>query len=177
MAPNIHELEYYCLTFRYKECPIYRKHHREGESVGHNGIERRKHERFKAAIPVTIGLIDLKREKTTEAEIRGVTTDISMEGLGLELKYPEAGLYPFGTGFGTKIVGEGREFDVEINLRVGRDTVTGVGEVRWTAAPSRSVMKMGVFLKEIIEGGTEGWRDFVMSRSKGAPGSRQELKE
>ncbi|MFX0198207.1 MAG: hypothetical protein ACFFCW_18980 [Candidatus Hodarchaeota archaeon] len=31
-APNVHEIEHYCLTFTYEECPIYRKHHREGRA-------------------------------------------------------------------------------------------------------------------------------------------------
>ena len=128
-----------------------------------SGVERRKHERFKAAIPVSISLINLKREKTVEAHIRGVTTDMSMEGLGLELKYPEAGMFPFGR----RIMGEKREFDLEINAKVGGDSVRGVGEVRWTSTPSPSVRKMGVFLKEIIEGETETWRNFVISQSRG----------
>ncbi|NIO22359.1 MAG: hypothetical protein GTN76_16945 [Candidatus Aenigmarchaeota archaeon] len=98
-----------------------------------------------------------------EAQFRGLTTDISMEGLGLELKYPEAGMFPFGT----RIMGEERKFDLEINAKVGRDSVRGVGEVRWASTPSPSVMKMGVFLKEIIEGETETWRNFVISRSRG----------
>jgi hypothetical protein len=129
----------------------------------YNGVERRKHERVKAAIPVNIGLINLKRENNIEAQFRGVTTDISMEGLGLELKYPEAGMFPFGT----RIMGEEREFDLEINAKVGRDTFRAVGEVRWASTPSPSVMKMGVFLEEIIEGETETWRNFVISRSRG----------
>jgi hypothetical protein len=129
----------------------------------HSAVERRKHERFKATIPVSISLINLKREKTIEAHITGVTTDISMEGLGLELKYPEAGMFPFGT----RIMGEEREFDLEINAKVGGDSVRGVGQVRWVSIPSPAVMKMGVFLKEIIEGETETWRNFVISRSTG----------
>ena len=129
----------------------------------YNGVERRKHERFKAAIPVNIGLINLKRENNIEAQFRGVTTDISMEGLGLELKCPEAGMFPFGT----RIMGEEREFDLEINAKVGRDSFRGVGEVRWASTPSPSVMKMGVFLEEIIEGETETWRNFVTGRSRG----------
>ena len=129
----------------------------------YSGVERRKHERFKAAIPVNIGLINLKTENNIEAQFRGVTTDISMEGLGLELEYPEAGMFPFGD----RLTGEEREFDLEINAKVGRDSIRGVGEVRWASTPSPSVMRMGVFLKEIIEGETETWRDFVISRSRG----------
>ena len=129
----------------------------------YSGVERRKHERFKAAIPVSISLINLKREKTLEAHFMGVTTDICMEGLGLELKYPEAAMFPFET----RVVGEKRKFDLEINAKVGRDSIRGVGEVRWTSIRSSSVMKMGVFLKEIIEGETDYWRNFVISRSRG----------
>ena len=172
-VPNVHELEYYCLTFRYKECPAYKKHHLEGEPVLYSGHERRKHERFKAAIPVNVGLINLKREKTIEAHFWGVTTDISIEGLRLELKYPEAGMFPFGM----RIMGEEREFDLEVTVKVGQESVRGVGEVRWASIPSPSVMRMGVFLKEIIEGETGKWRDFVMSRGKRIPGVTQELKE
>jgi hypothetical protein len=129
----------------------------------YSGVERRKHERFKAAIPVNIGLINLKREINMEAQFRGLTTDISMEGLGLELKFPKAGKFPFGD----RVMGEERKFDLEINAKVGRDSIRGVGEVRWASTPSPSIMRMGVFLKEIIEGETERWRDFVISRSRG----------
>ena len=128
----------------------------------YSGVERRKHERFKAAIPVNIGLINLKREINMEAQFRGLTTDISMEGLGLELKFPKAVKFPFGD----RVMGEEREFDLEINAKVGRDRIRGVGEVRWASTPSPSVMRMGVLLKEIIEGETEKWRDFVIGRSR-----------
>ena len=172
-APNIHELEYYCLSFRHKECPTHKQYLRDGEPMRYSGVERRKHQRFKVAIPVYIGLINLKRGNTIGAQFRGVSTDVSTEGLGLELKYPEAGMFPFGT----RIVGEEREFDLEINAKVGRDSLRSVGEVRWVSTPSPSVMRMGVFLKEIIEGGTERWKDFVISRNKRTPGIREELKE
>ena len=129
----------------------------------YSGVERRKHERFKVAIPVNIGLINLKSENKIDAQFRGVTTDISMEGLGLELKCPETGMFPFGG----RMMGEDREFDLEIEVKVGRDSFRGVGEVRWASAHSPSVMKMGVFLEEIIEGETETWRNFVISRSRG----------
>jgi len=26
MAPNIYELQYYCMSVRYKECPVFKKH-------------------------------------------------------------------------------------------------------------------------------------------------------
>jgi len=129
----------------------------------YSGVDRRKHERFKATIPVNIGLINLKSENNIEAQFRGVATDISMEGLGLELKCPEAGMFPFGG----RLMGEEREFDLEINAKVGGDSFRAVGEVRWTSTPSPSVRKMGVFLEEIIEGETETWRNFVISRSRG----------
>ncbi len=170
-TPIIHELEYYCLTFRHKDCPIFRKQYRGGEPMRYTGVERRKHQRFKASIPVNIGLIDFREEKTTGAQFRGVTTDISMEGLGLELKYPEAGMFPFRT----RVMGEEREFDLEINAKVGGDMVSGIGEVRWFSTPSPSVIRMGVFLKEIIEGETEKWRDLVMSQNRQTRGNRKRL--
>lgn len=137
----------------------------------YTGVERRKHQRFKASIPVNIGLIDLKEEKATGAQFRGVTTDISMEGLGLELRYPEAGMFPFRT----RVMGEEKEFDLEINAQVGRGTVSGIGEVRWVSIPSPSVKRMGVFIKEVIEGQTEKWRNLVMSQSRQTPGNRKRL--
>jgi hypothetical protein len=129
----------------------------------YSGVERRKHERFKVAIPISIGLINLKKEEAIETHFTGVTMDISMEGLGLELKYLKVGKFPFGD----RLMGEEREFDLEINIKVGRDSIRGVGEVRWASTPSPSGIRMGVFLKEIIEGETEKWRDFVISRSRG----------
>ncbi len=130
-------------------------------SVRYSGVERRKHERFRVAIPVSIGLINLKEEEAIETQFKGMTMDISMEGLSLELKYPEAGMFPFEG----RLMGEDREFDLEINAKLGRDSVRSVGEVRWASIPSPTVMKMGVYLKEIIEGETEEWRNFVISLS------------
>jgi len=132
-------------------------------SVRYRGIERRKHERFRAAIPIIIGLINLKEEEAIETQFKGITMDISMEGLSLELKYPEAGMFPHGG----KLMGNNREFDLELNAKLERDSVKSVGEVRWASIPSPTVVKMGVFLKEIIEGETEDWRNFVISRSSG----------
>ena len=131
--------------------------------VRYSGIERRKHERLKAAIPVSIGLINLKEKEAIETQFKGMTMDISLEGLSLELKYSEAGMFPSGG----KLMGKDREFDLEINAKLGRDSVRSVGEVRWASIPSPTVMKMGVFLKEIIEGETEEWNNFVISRSRG----------
>lgn len=132
-------------------------------SVRYRGIERRKHERFRAAIPIIIGLINIKEEEAIETQFKGITMDISMEGLSLELKYPEAGMFPPGG----KLMGNNKEFDLELNAKLGRDSVKSVGEVRWASIPSPTVVKMGVFLKEIIEGETEDWRNFVISRSSG----------
>ena len=96
-------------------------------SVRYSGFERRKHKRFRAAIPISIGLITLKEEEAIETQFKGMTLDISMEGLCLELKYPEAGMFPSGG----KLMGKDREFDLEINAELGRDSVRSVGEVRW----------------------------------------------
>lgn len=130
-------------------------------SVRYRGIERRKHQRFRVGIPVSIGLINLKEEEAIETQFTGMTMDISMEGVSLELKYPEAGNFPFEG----RLMGEDREFDLEINADLGRDSVRSVGEVRWASIPSPTVMKMGVYLKEIIEGETVEWRNFVISLS------------
>ena len=132
-------------------------------SVRYSGFEHRKHERFRAAIPISIDLINLKEEDAIETQFKGMTMDISMEGLSLELKYPEAGMFPPGE----KLMGKDREFDLEIDAELAGDSVRSVGEVRWASIPSPTVVKMGVFLKEIIEGETEEWRNFVISRSSG----------
>ncbi len=130
-------------------------------SVRYSGVERRKHERFRMAIPVSIDLINLKEEEAIETQFKGMTMDISIGGLSLELKYPEAGNFPLEG----RLMGEDREFDLEINAKLGRESVRGVGEVRWASIPSSTVIKMGVYVKEIIEGETEEWRNFVISLS------------
>jgi hypothetical protein len=163
MALTAYEFEYSCLTFRYKECAIYKEYHPEGGPMRYSGAERRKHERFKAPIPVNIGLINLKGEKTIEAQFKGMTMDVSMEGLSLELKYPGAERFPFGN----RILGESREFDLEITAKMGQPSFSCVGEVRWASILAPSMMKMGIFLKEIIQGETGKWRDFVMTRNTG----------
>ena len=39
MSPNEYELNYYCLSSRYNDCPIYKKHHRAGRAMHHEGTE------------------------------------------------------------------------------------------------------------------------------------------
>ena len=130
--------------------------------MNHTGIERRKHQRFKAAIPINIGLIDLKGGKTTQAQFKGVTMDISMEGFGLQLSYPASVILPFGT----KLMGENKEFDLEFNAKLGTKNVRGVGEARWARMHPPSTFKMGVFLKAMRDDEKEKWTNFVTSQSK-----------
>ena len=128
----------------------------------YTGIERRKFERFKAAIPVTIGLIDLKGGKTARAHFKGLTTDISMEGLGLELHYPA----PEILFLAPKLTGKDKQFDLEFNINLGDTDVSGVGDIRWARIDSPSILKMGVFLKELGDAEKEKWTNFVMSQTK-----------
>jgi hypothetical protein len=128
----------------------------------YTGIERRKFERFKAAIPVTIGLIDLRDGETGEAQFKGLTTDISMEGLGLELHYPA----PEILFLAPKLTGEDRQFDLEFNINLGDTDVSGIGEVRWARIDSPSILKMGVFLKELANDEKKKWANFVISQTK-----------
>jgi hypothetical protein len=41
MGPNIYELQYFCMSVRYKECPIFRKH----GSADKGGKEKKKAEK------------------------------------------------------------------------------------------------------------------------------------
>jgi hypothetical protein len=41
MGPNIYELQYFCMSVRYKECPIFRKH----GSADNGGKEKKKAEK------------------------------------------------------------------------------------------------------------------------------------
>lgn len=127
------------------------------------GIERRKHQRFQAELPVNIGLIDLKSGKPTQAQFNGIGKDISMEGLGLELNCPAPDIF----SFGTRLMGKNKKFDLELNANLGAKGVRGVGEVRWARIHLPSVLRMGVFLKEMRNDEKEKWTNFVMSRSKG----------
>ena len=61
----------------------------------YGGRERRKHPRFKAAIPIHIGLINLEKGKPMQAQFKGVSMDISMEGLGVEVYYPQSEILLF----------------------------------------------------------------------------------
>ena len=126
------------------------------------GIERRKFERFKAAIPVTVGLIDLRGGKTGQAQFKGLTTDISMEGLGLELHYPA----PEILFLAPKLTGKDKQFDLEFNINLGDTDASGVGDIRWARIDSPSILKMGVFLKELADAEKEKWTNFVTSQTK-----------
>jgi hypothetical protein len=128
----------------------------------YTGIERRKYQRFKAAIPVTIGLVDLRSGETAQAQFKGLTTDISMEGLGLELHYPA----PEILFLAPKLAGKDKQFDLEFNINLGDTDVSGVGDIRWARIDSPSILKMGVFLKELGDAEKEKWTNFVTSQAK-----------
>jgi len=125
-------------------------------------IERRKHPRFNAEIPIDIGLIDLGGRRTTQAPFKAVTTDISMEGLGLELDYPASDVL----SFAPKLMGKNKEFDLDLNASPGTKGLRGIGEVRWARIYPPSLVKMGVFLKEMRADDKEKWVDLVMGQSK-----------
>jgi hypothetical protein len=167
-AHNIYELENYCLTSRYKECPIIRKYHQEEKLMHNSGAERRKHKRFKVALPVNIRLIDPKTGKLKQAQFKGLITDISMGGLGLEMKYPGSDLL----SFAPKLVGENKEFDLNVDVKLETGDVKGVAEVRWARIPPLTgleILTMGLLLKRMRDNEKRKWRDFVLNRSKGTP--------
>lgn len=128
----------------------------------YTGFERRKYQRYEATIPVMIGLINSKSRKTTRARLKGMTTDISMEGLGLELSYPVSEMLPLAA----KLMGENKRFDLEFNANPGKAAVRGIGEVRWARIQPPSVMKMGVFVKEMGDSEREKWKNLVVSQTE-----------
>jgi hypothetical protein len=135
---------------------------RRERTMNYSGVERRKYQRFKAAVPVNIGLIDSKRGKTCQARFKGITTDVSMEGLGLELRYPASDIL----FFGAKVIGKNKEFDLEFTAKLGTKDVRGVGEVRWATMPYPSLLKIGVFLREMTCDEKQKWCDFVTNHKK-----------
>ena len=142
----------------------------------YSGVERRKHKRFKVAIPVSIRLIDPKTGKPNQAEFKGVTTDISMGGLGLEMKYPGSDLL----SFAPKLVGKNKEFDLDLDVKLEKGDLKGVAEVRWARIPPLTgleILTMGVFLRRMRGNAKRKYRDFVISQSKRTAGIREELKE
>jgi hypothetical protein len=128
-------------------------------------IDRRRYPRFNAEIPIDIDLIDLRGEKTTQAQLKGVTMDISMEGLGLKLGYPASDML----SFAPKLVGKNKEFQLQLNANLGTERLTGIGEVRWARIHPPSLLKMGVFLKGMKDDEKERWTNFVMCQSEGIP--------
>ena len=93
-------------------------------------IERRKYPRFNAKIPVDIDLIDLRGGKATQAQLKGLTTDISMEGVGLVLDYPASDVL----SFAPKLIGKDKEFVLHLNANLGTKGLRSIGEVRWAQA-------------------------------------------
>ena len=128
--------------------------------------EQRKYPRFDVHVPVDIGLINLKSGKNAKAQFKGVTTDISMDGLGVEMSFPASDIL----SFTHKLVGEKKKFDLDLNANLRTGDVKGVGEVRWTCIHivyGLTFLKMGVFLKEMSDDAKEKWTNFVMSQNKG----------
>jgi len=128
--------------------------------MNYTGVERRKYQRFKAAIPLAIGLIDLKGGNTTHAQFKGITTDISKQGLGLELHSPASEMLPVAN----KLMGEKKHFNLEFTANLGNTAVRGIGEVRWARIHPPSGMRMGVFLKEMIDAEKEKWTNHVTGK-------------
>jgi hypothetical protein len=173
-TPNMHELEYYCLTFKHKDCPIFRKHHEEERFMHRSGVERRKHKRFKVKLPIKIRLIDPKTGKLKQGEFNGLVTDISMGGVGLEMKFAGSDLL----SFAPKLVGKNKEFDLDVDVKLEREDVKGVAEVRWARIPPLTgleILNMGLLLKRMRDNEKRKWNNFVTSRSKQVPGNRKKL--
>ena len=129
-------------------------------------VERRKHKRFKMAVPVSIRLIDPKTGEPEQAEFKGVTTDISMGGLGLEMKYPGSDLL----SFAPKLVGKKKEFDLNLDVKLETGDLKGEAEVRWARIPPLTgfeILTMGVFLKRMMNNNKRKWTSFITSISKG----------
>jgi len=162
MAPNKYELNYHCLTSRYIDCTIYKEHHSPGEAIHYDGPERRKCRRFKVSIPVNIGLIDLKKRKTLQVQFKGVTTDICLEGLGLQLNSQISGILPFAS----KMIGKNREFNLEIIADLGRNKVRSIGEVKWTHVDLPHLFKMGVSMERMGQDEKKKWANFVINQGK-----------
>jgi len=142
----------------------------------YGGVERRKHERFKVTLPVNIRLIDPKTGKLKQAEFNGLITDISMVGLGLEMKYPGSDLL----SFLPKLIGKNKEFDLNLTVKLETGDVKGKAEVRWARIPPLTgleLLTMGLFLKRMRDNAKRKWKDFVISQSKRTAGIREELKE
>lgn len=126
------------------------------------GIEQRKYQRFKLAIPINVGLFDLRRRKILRGQFKGVTTDISMGGMGLKLNSKGSGDLPFGT----KMIGDNKEFALTLIANLGPNHVRGVGEVRWISMDTPYFFRMGILLKEMKGDEKAKWINFVMNRSK-----------
>ena len=126
-------------------------------------VERRKHKRFKMAVPVSIRLIDPRTGKPKQPEFKGLTKDISMEGLGLEMKYPGTDLL----AFAPKLVGKNKELDLNLDVKLEMGDLKGVAEVRWARIPPLTgleILTMGLFLKGMSDNDKRKWTSFVMSR-------------
>jgi hypothetical protein len=133
-----------------------------GDPMQNTEFERRKYPRLNAEISVDIGLIDLKSGKRARAQFKGITKDISMEGMGVELDYPASDIL----SFAPKLIGANKKFDLDLNTNFGTKIVKGVGEVRWARIHPPSVLTMGLFLKGMRDHEKEKWTNFVMGRSK-----------
>lgn len=128
------------------------------------GVERRKHERFKVAIPVSIRLINPKTGKPKQTEFNGLITNISIGGLGLEMKYSGSDLLTFAP----KLIGKHKEFDLKVTMDLGTEDVNGVAEVRWALIPPLTgleILTMGLLLKRMRGNEKRKWMNFVVSRS------------
>jgi hypothetical protein len=139
-------------------------------------VERRKHERFKVAIPASIRLINPKTGKPKQTEFNGLITDISMGGLGLEMIYPNSDLI----SFAPKLIGKHKEFDLKLTMDLGTKDVKGVAEVRWARIPPLSgleILTMGLLLKRMKDNEKRKWTNFVTSRSNQTPGNSENLGE
>jgi hypothetical protein len=135
-----------------------------GDPMHYTEFERRKYPRVNAQIPIDIGLINRKKQRATQAQFKGITGDISMEGLSIELKHPGPEMLPFAT----RMMGGNREFDIEFTGNLGAKDVRGVGEVRWTSIPYPGMLKMGVSLKEMTGSEREKWTNFVTNQKRAA---------
>lgn len=125
-------------------------------------IERRRDDRREANYPVNISLYEIIGEDVKLVQIDAKTQDISMNGLGVDLKISSRQIWEKLNDFSAR-----KKFFIDLEFVTPENKVLVSGTIVRCQITSKEKkeLRIGVFLKEMNEKIREEWNTFFKSHS------------
>jgi len=128
-------------------------------------IEHRRFIRLNDSIPLAMRLVDCKSGKIYSKQIRGITLNVSREGLCIETNTVTVN----GVEIFNDAMSDDKNLELEIETINGKEKIKALGKVIWldmTPQQKSFLFKAGVYLNLNWSGDNEKWDDLVKSAEK-----------